>query len=206
MCSLQPPFLRVQLRTLPVTERRSWLWSSAARRLGEAGFAEPGFWSFPGPREMRVSLEACTSCMYTVSFTESDPSSYFPGCRSQNAWERRAPMKSRPNGALKLSEGCYPELPHRPFSTAPSLPSSRVRNPTTQLAPGPQDSAAKPKPRRQAPRFVQRFPSTTVASAPASPGPPAAHSGGVLSFLSWVRLRGQPTPRCGNPGQDRGLD
>lgn len=94
-----------------------------------------------------------------------------PGYWSKNAWELQAPIKSGPKEALKLSGGCYPELPHRPFSTAPSLPSSRVRNPTTRLAPEPQDSAAKSTPRR-APRFAQPFPSTTMASAPASPGPP----------------------------------
>lgn len=131
-----------------------------------------------------------------------------PGCRSQNALERRAPIKSWPNGALKLSGCFYPELPHRPFSTAPSLPSSRVRNPTTRLAPEPQDSAAKSKPRRRAPRFVQPFPSTTWPQPQQVQAPRRPLLGCLeFSFLSaGCEDRAHTSLREPGPGSGLGLE
>lgn len=100
-----------------------------AHEEGE-GFSEAGFWSFPGPRELR-RCRAAASCTYTVS---------------QNAGERPALIQAGPGGTLKLwGAGCYPSVLTGPTGN----PTLRWHsNPATrQQTPGPRSA----QPSRSAP-------------------------------------------------------
>lgn len=143
MCSLQPLFPRVELGILPVAETRSWHRSSAAL----PGAGRGGGREVEGREEgVRTGLLEFSKAQRTcgapgtlhLTCTLWRPQNHFrllhsPRSRAQNARERRALIKSRPDGALKLSGTASSSCRTDPLALPPSCPSSTRDAPLLRL-------------------------------------------------------------------------